>query len=342
MPDPISWIALIVAILIFAFFASSETALSSCNRFKMKVEAEEEGSKSAKIVLKLLDKFDDVLTVTLVGNNIVSIIISAVAAMMFYNYFSTLGLETYASLVSTFVTTFAVYTFGDTLPKTIARAIPDTISKISAYPIYALTFIFFPIAYLFSLLIKLFSKAFKVKKQPTITEEDITSAVVQGVEEDVLTGEQTEIIQSALDFVDTNVKEVLTPKSRMLALDINTLTHKLLNDILLHTDYSRIPIYRNEFNNIIGILHTRTYLEAYFKDRNVSIRSTLQKPYFVTPKVMIDDIFNGFKKNHVHIAIVKDERGEVIGMVTMEDILEELVSDISEPSIKEVSPDVSK
>lgn len=333
MPDPISWIVIIVAIIIFAFFASSETALASCNRFKMKVEADD-GSKTAKIVLKLLDKFDYVLTVTLVGNNIVSVIISAVVAVMFYNYFQTIGLETYASIVSTFVVTFAVYIFGDTLPKTIARAIPDTISKLAAYPIYVLTYILFPIAFLFSLFVKLFSKVFKVKKQPTITEEDIASAVEQGVEEDVLTGEQTEIIQSALDFVDTNVKEVLTPKIRMFALDINTLTHEKLSEIFLNTNYSRIPVYRGEINNIIGILHTRTYLEAYFKDNNVSIRSTLQKPYFVTPKVMIDDIFNGFKKNHVHIAIVKDERGEVIGMVTMEDILEELVSDIGEPAGK--------
>ncbi len=331
VPDPISWLIIGICILLSAFFSASETALACCNRFKMKVEADE-GSRTAKVVLKLIEKYDHTLTTVLIGNNIVAIAISAISAVLFYKYFSAIGLETYASIVSTGVMTLVVYILGDTLPKTITKAIPDTFSKIVAYPIYWLSFLLFPIAYIFSLLVKLFAKVFKVKEEPTITEEDITNAVEQGTEDDVLTDEQTEIIQSALDFVDTNVKEVLTPKSRMFAIDINTLTHEKLNEILLNTNYSRIPVYRGDINNIIGILHTRTYLEAYLKNKDVSIRNTLQKPYFVTTKVMIDDIFNGFKKNHIHIAIVKDDNGEVVGMVTMEDVLEELVSDISEPS----------
>lgn len=340
MPDPLSWLIIFILIFFFAFFAASETALASCNRFKMKVDAENE-SKTAKVVLKLLDKFDHILTVTLVGNNIISISISAVAAVMFFNYFSDTGLQPYASVISTVVMTVVVYILGDTLPKTIAKAIPDTLSKIVAYPIYILTYILFPIAYLFSLLVKLFSKIFKVKEEPTITEEDITSAIEQGAEEDVLTSEQNEIIHSALDFVDTSVEEVLTPKSRMFALDIDTLTHEKLNETLLNTNYSRIPIYKGNMNNIIGVLHTRTYLEAYLKNNKVPIKSTLQKPYFVTTDVMIDDIFNGFKKNHVHIAIVKNKKGIVVGMVTMEDVLEELVSDISETSQEEVNDNVN-
>lgn len=331
MPDPLSWLIILILIFFFAFFAASETALASCNRFKMKVDAEND-SKTAKVVLKLLDKFDHILTVTLVGNNIISIIISAISTVMFFNYFSQIGLETYASVISTAVITFVVYIFGDTLPKTIAKAIPDTLSKIVAYPIYILSYVLFPIAYLFSLLVKLFNKIFKVKEEPTITEEDITSALEQGTEDEVLTSEQTEIIQSALDFVDTNVEEVLTPKNKMFALDINTLNHEKLNEILLNTNYSRIPIYKGGMDNIIGVLHMRTYLEAYLKNKKVSIKSTLQKPYFVTTDVMIDDIFNGFKKNRVHIAIVKNKNEKVVGMVTMEDVLEELVSDISEYS----------
>lgn len=329
MPDPLSWLIILILILLFAFFATSETALASCNRFKMKVDAEN-GSKTAKVVLKLLDKYDYILTVTLVGNNIVSIIISAIATVMFYNYFSQTGLEAYASVISSVVITFVVYILGDTLPKTIAKAIPDTLSKIVSYPIYALTYILFPIAWIFSLLVKLFNRIFRVKEEPTITEEDITSALEQGEEDEVLTSEQNEIIHSALDFVDTNVEEVLTPRSRMFAIDINTLTHEKLNEILLNTQYSRIPIYKGTIDNIIGVLHMRTYLEAYLKNHKVSIKSTLKKPYFVTTEVMIDDIFNGFKKNHVHIAIVKNKAGKVVGMVTMEDVLEELVSDISE------------
>ena len=133
--------------------------------------------------------------------------------------------------------------------------------------------------------------------------------------------------------MDTNVKEVLTPKEKIFALDINGLTHEKLKEILINTNYSRIPICDREFDNIIGVLHIKSYFRAIKQRSNASIRKMLQKTYFISSNVMIDDLFNGFKKHHTHIAIVRDKNKHVIGMVTMEDVLEELVSDISEPTL---------
>ena len=335
IPEPISWLIIGICVLFHFFFSASETALSCCNRFKMQVEADD-GNKSAKLVIKVLNRFDRALTTVLIGSNIVAISASAVSTLLFLNYFQSLGVEDFlVSLISSATITLLIYAIGDALPKTIARAIPDTISKIVIYPIYGLLWFFtyiIPITLLFELLAKLIDKIFNVKKGSDLTEEDFENTIDKVTDEGVLEEEQAEIIQSALEFADTNVKEVLTPRERIFAIDINGLTHEKLKDILINTNYSRIPIYEGEFDNFIGVLHIKAYFRAIEERSNASIRKMLQKPYFISPNVMIDDLFNGFKKHHTHLALVRDRSHKVIGMVTMEDVLEELVSDIAEPN----------
>ena len=297
----------------------------------MAVKADD-GSRSAKLVLKVIDRHDRALMTILIGNNIAAIGISAISAVLFYNMFSNTGMEQYASILNTVIMTFAVYVIGDTLPKTLAKLIPDTLSLILVYPVVGLMVIFFPITYIFSLLIKLIEKIFRVKEKPLLSEEEFTDTVQQVTDDEVLTEEQTEIINSALEFADTNVKEVFTPLDKMVAINLKTTNKEELNELLLKTNYSRIPVYVDNINNIIGVLHVQTYLKEYFDNKKVSIRSTLTKPYFVSNRIMIDDLFNGFKKRKTHIAFVRDENNVVIGMVTMEDVLEELVKGISEPT----------
>ncbi len=297
----------------------------------MQVKAEE-GSKTAKTLLKVIDKYDRALTVILIGNNIVAIAISAISTVLFLSMFSSTGLvETTISLLSSIIMTFVVYMFGDTLPKTIARAIPDTLSLAFTYPIYVLMILFTPVAVIFELIVKGFEKVFKVKSEENITEEDLQEVVEKAAEEEMIDEEQAEIVQSTIDYLDTNVKEVLTPREKIFAINIKDLNHESLQKILINTNYSRIPIYDKVFDNVIGILNTKIYFEEYENDVHVSIRSVLQKPYFVNTKIMIDDLFNGFKKRRTHIALVRDNHNKIVGMVTMEDVLEEIVSDISEP-----------
>jgi len=332
MDVPLSWLIIGVCVLAHFFFSAGETALACANRFKMQVEADE-GKKTARLVLHVCEKYDRALITVLIGSNIVAIVASAISTILFYNMFSNSGLmDETISLISSIIISLLIYIIGDALPKTIARSIPDTISKMFVYPVYWLMLILFPITWVFERLTKLIERIFRVKEEAQFDEEDFENVVEKISDEGVLEEEQSDIIQSALDFADTNVKEVLTPREKIFALDIKELTREKLHQIILDTNYSRIPVYEEEFDNIIGVLHTKTYLSAYLRNPNVSIRRKLQKPYFVSAKIMIDDLFNGFKKHHTHIALVRDKNRKIIGMVTMDDVLEELVSDISEPT----------
>ena len=332
VPVPLSWVIISVCVLAHFFFSAGETALACANRFKMQLEADD-GKKTARLVLHVCEKYDRALITVLIGSNIVAILASAISTILFYNLLSSTGLvNDTISLISSIVISLLIYIIGDALPKTIARSIPDTISKLFIYPIYWLMLLLFPISFVFEKFTKLIEKIFKVKDENSFDEEDFENVVEKVSDEGIIEEEQGDIIQSALDFADTNVKEVLTPRNRIFALDIRTLDKEKLHNIILETNYSRIPIYDGNIDNIIGVLHIKTYISAYLRNPNISIRRKLQKPYFVSSNIMIDDLFNGFKKHHTHIAIVRDKNKKVIGMVTMDDVLEELVSDISEPS----------
>ena len=330
MDVPLSWVIIGICVLAHFFFSAGETALACANRFKMQVEADE-GKKSAKLVLRVVEKYDRALITVLIGSNIVAIVASVICTLLFYNLFVNWTNDT-VSLIASITVSLLIYILGDALPKTIARSIPDTISKIFVFPIFGLMMVLYPITLVFELLTKGIEKMFRVKEEVEFDEEDFENVVEKVSDEGILEEEQSDIIQSALDFADTNVKEVLTPRNKIFALDLKDLTREKLHEIIINTNYSRIPVYEGDFDNIKGVLHIKTYLSAYLRNPNVSIKSKLQKPYFVSSKIMIDDLFNGFKKHHTHIAIVRDKNKNVIGMVTMDDVLEELVSDISEPN----------
>ena len=334
MPDPlISWIILIILLILVIFFSSAETAFACCNRYKIQVEADN-GKKYAKTLLKILDNYDRALTTVLIGNNAVAIAMSAIGTTLFIYYLKASTIDEYTiSLISSAVLTFVVFVLGDTLPKTVARSIPDTLSKIYTYPAYGLMLILFPITYLFDLGMRGMEKLFKIKHEDTITEEEFSDVVEKASEKDMIDEDQAEIVQSALDFLDTNVKQVLTPREKMFTVNLKDLTNDKLQNIIMNTNFSRIPVYDKVFDNVVGVLVVKIYLEEYAKDKHVDIRSILQRPYFVTSSIMIDDLFKGFKKHHTHIALVRNKGNKIIGMVTMEDILEEIVSDISEPNM---------
>ena len=325
------WITIVLLIALHFFFSASETSFACCNKFKMEVKADD-GSKSAKLLLKIIDKYDRALTIVLIGNNIVAIALSAVSTVLFMSYLGNGLEEATISLISSLVMTTIVYIIGDALPKTIARAIPDTLSLVFALPIYLLMIIFFPITIIFDWGVKATSKLFKLKNEEEFTEEDLLDEIEKASEEEMIDEEQAEIVQSAVDYLDTSVKEVLTPRKEIFALNIRNLTNESLQKVINQTNYSRIPIYDKVFDNMIGVLNIKIYFEEYVKDPHVSIRSILQKPYFVSNKIMIDDLFQGFKRHHTHIALVRDSHNNIVGMVTMEDVLEEIVSDISEPT----------
>lgn len=339
MDDPYSWVYwLIIALcVVISFFSSTcETAVGLVNRFKFQVKADD-GSKTAKIILRICDHYDRTISTVLITHNLASVVMSTVATIMFYAWMKNYtNVEPYVPIISSIAVTFVIYIIGDILPKTIAKKIPDTITTVFAWPLYIILILLTPISILFELFAKAIDKIFKTSQEEEFTEEDFEEAIEQTTDEGILEEEQGDIIQSALEFEDTNVQEVLTPRERMFALDIRGLTHEKLQNILLTTNYSRIPIYEGSFDNFIGVLHIKTYIRQYMENPKAPVRRMLSKPYFVSSKIHLDDLFNGFKRHHSHLAIVRNKDKKVIGMVTMEDVLEELVEDISEPNIQKV------
>lgn len=331
--DGLSWLYIVIIILLVilsAFFSSTETAFACVNIFKIKIKADE-GSKTAKLILKTHERFDRTLILALLGYNIDSIVISAISAILFFQIFQNVTLaETWVSLISTGIMTIIVYIFCDMVPKMIARAIPERVASNNVYILQFFYYLLFPLIFIFSLITKLVNKIFKVDEQPTLTEEDFTNIVDDIEEKDQLEDYESEIFYNSLEFTDTAVKEVLTKRNKMHVIDIKDATREQVNNDILSTSFSRIPVVYGSIDKVVGILHVKSYIKAYLKNPNVPILSVLQKPYFVDTKIKMDEMIDGFKKHHTHIAIVKHQ-DKVLGLITMEDVLEELVGKIAEP-----------
>lgn len=319
---------IILLLMLSAFFSLYETALSSLNQFKVKVDADE-GNKRAKMALKLYEKFDNTLIMVLVGHNLANVVLSTIGTIFTILLFDTICDDTVISIISTLVVTLLAYVFGDMIPKIIGRNASRKSTYNFVYLAYFFYYFFFPLIMVFKGLTILVNKIFKTDRIPSLTEEDFTNVVEELEDKDLLEENESDIITASLDFNDTKVYEILTKRNKMFTIDIKDLKKEELNDIIIRTPYSRIPICFGSVDKIVGILHVKSYIKAILNNPNVSIISTLQKPYYVSTKVKIDDLLDGFKQNHTHIAIVK--KGDVtVGMVTMEDILEELVGKISE------------
>lgn len=323
--DPEGLILFVVLVFLSAFFSGCETAFSYANKIRIKIKADD-GNKTAKLVLKILNKFDSSIITILIGNNIVNTAASTIATVFVV---SKLG-DTIGPIIATLVTTIIVFLFGELTPKSFSKANADKLVNFYAYPLYALIIIFSPLSFLYSLILKLINKIFKNKEDDSsITEDDFSNIIEHIEEEGLLEEDESDIIQSALDFGDIKVKEIITKKEDMVAINIDKINKKTIISFLMEEKFSRIPVYSGTIDNIIGILHVRTYLKEILLHNNYSISRVLIKPYFVTADMNIDDIFEELRKGKTHIAIVVD-KNKTIGMITMEDILEKLVGEIDE------------
>lgn len=323
MPDSPIWGWIIIGILLIfgAFFGASETAYTTASRIKLKVKAEN-GSKTAALALKIVERVDHALITVLILNNLLQVAMSSLATVIFIK----LGYVDQASFLSTLVITFAIFVLADSIPKSIAQANPELIAMLNSYLIVFLMIIIFPISIIFFGLNRLLSKVFRLKEeQETMTEEDLANIIEASEESGKLENQEIELIQSAIDLDTLFVKDILTPRKKIFAVDITNLTHEKLQATIIESTYNRIPVYRNDLDHIVGVIVVRAYLKKYLLDPQVSIKKTLTKPYFVTPNILLDDLLEGFKKNSTHIAFVVDKNHTLLGMVTMEDVLEELV-----------------
>ena len=341
MPDYVCWIIIAICLLISGIFSASENSFSNCNKYHFKVLADE-GKVTAKIILKLVTKFDNTLVTILVGNNIVQTLTSYLSAMLFYNLVKLYNLaDGIDAILSTVCMGFLVYIVSDTVPKIISKEIPNKLCYFLAYPVYFMYILLTPIRFLFQGILYIVHKLFKIKDENILTKDDFILSADEAVndeesesvekeeEQELFEPNEIKILNQAFYFDLISVKDVLTPREKIFALDINGLTTDKLNEYILNTTYSRIPIYDKTIDNIIGILNVKVYFMEYSNDTHLDIRSILTKPFFVDKNAKVDDIFRSFNREKKHIAIVKDG-DKVVGMITMEDVLEELVGEINE------------
>lgn len=325
LDDPLQWFSLILILIFGGYFSLTETAFAAANLIRLKVASEE--SKFAKIAVDYIEKFDHSVILTVIGSNIVSIILSTLSTVFFIQLY---GDESLGSFIATIVSTFLFYIFCDTIPKSLARSFPDEIAIFSAFILQLFAFLFFPLAFLLSKITKLFKTLFKAPIEPLMTEDEFSTIVEKQVAEGTLEEEESELIQSALEFSDTAVKDVFTPIDKMFAISETQFFAQDLPEQLLQSPYSRLPIYRQHVDQVIGVFSVRNFFQQYKQNPNFDRRHIIKKPYFVSSRINLDDLFEGFKKFHTHLAIVHDGQQRVIGMITMEDILEEVVGQMGD------------
>ena len=328
IPIPVAIILAVLCLIGSAFFSATETAFACLNKYKFQVEAED-GKKASSFVVWFYEHFDTTLITVLIGNNAVAVGISSVATILFIQLLHAYIDNTTISMISSIVVAILTFLFGDTLPKLIAKKVPNAIARFSVYPISVFCILFLPVTLIFRGLTFLVRKVFRSKPEPEVQTEDIAEEIERMEKYGDLEANESDILVNSLDFADTSVKEVLTPLRRMKMLDTDGLDTPALLDYIKKCPYSRIPLYYKEQNHIVGVLVVKNYLAAYFRDPKVSYLPYVQKAYFVTPAIKIDDLLDGFREHHTQIALVRKE-GKILGLVTAEDALEELVGKIDE------------
>lgn len=315
---------IMIFVMCSAFFSSTETAFSSVSKIRIRNKAEN-GNKKAKKALYVADHYDKALSTILVGNNIVNIASSALATLLFVSF---LG-DAMGTLVSTIVITIVVLICGEVLPKNFAIENSEKICMSTAPVLMFLMVVFTPVTFLLLKLKDLFTKiASRNKvKSPSVTEDELKYIVESIEEEGVLEEQESELVQSALDFDEKTAYDILTPRVDVAAVAVDEDIAKI-KEITVTERYSRIPVYKDNIDNIVGILHTRDFLEAMLEDPSPDISKLLQPAYFIYRSKKLSALLADFKYKRLHMAVVTDDYGGTLGIVTMEDLLEQLVGDI--------------
>lgn len=323
MDDWFSYILLVILIALSAFFSASETAYTTVNKIRLQnyVDA---GSKKAKTALFIAENYDRTLTTILIGNNIVNIGASSIATLLFVKLFGPSG-----AAISTAVMTILILIFGEVLPKSFAKESSEKFALAFSRPLRILMTVFWPVVFLFIQLKKVAKHISPIKEEetPTVTEQELKFIVESIEDEGVLEKQESELVQHALEFDEKTVQEVLTPRVDMTTLDIEDDLQTNIG-LVLTERFSRIPVCRGTSDRIIGILHTKDLLEALVRGDAIDLASMVQPAFFVYKTKKLSSLLADFKRNKTHVAIVTDDYGGTVGMVTMEDLLEELVGDI--------------
>ncbi|MBQ7892161.1 MAG: HlyC/CorC family transporter [Erysipelotrichaceae bacterium] len=320
MNDTILLVILAACVLGSGYFSATETAFSTCNRFRLKNMANK-GNRRAQLVLKLLDNYDRLISTILVGNNFVNILGSTLATILFTKYFLDKG-----ATISTIVMTVVILFFGEVTPKSLANQFADTFSMFSAPIIYTLEILLMPLTFIFDLWKKFIGLFIKSDENKGMTDEELITMVDEIEKEGAMEAEESELVRSAIEFNDLDVKDILTPRIDVVAIEQNEDLDKI-KQVFLENQYSRLPVYEKTIDHIIGFIHEKDFY-AFMDKGQSDILKIMQPPICVPVNFSMMDTLRLLQENQTHLAIVIDEYGGTEGIVTMEDILEELVGDI--------------
>ena len=318
-------IIILLCVVMSAYFSATETAFNTFNKIRVKNLAEK-GNKRAARALELADNYDTLISTILIGNNIVNILAASLATLYFTNLLAGGSAAQFATTISTAVMTLLVLTFGEICPKTIAKQTPDKFVLFSTPLISALVVLFKPLSFIFKQLQNILSKIFKAEEDQGMTEEELISIIEEATEEGDFDEEESTLIKSAIEFNELEVGDIFTPRIDITAIR-SDISKEDLAKVFTESGYSRIPIYDDDLDNIHGIV----YYKDFFSDAQstqIPISEIVKPVMYVTKTQKINDVLKDLQEKQMHMAIVTDEYGSTAGIVTLEDILEEIVGEI--------------
>lgn len=325
------YLFIVLLLLGSAFCSGSEIAYTSLNKLKLHKE-NETPSRTQRLVAYIYNHYDNALSTILIGNNLVNIAATSLATVIAVGLVAKMGgklTEDTASSITTVVMTVLILIFGEITPKMIARRCSDRFASLAAYPLIVLMVVFFPAVWITSLVVKLFSLLWRNKEDQnvTITEEELETILDTAEDAGVIDENETELLQSALEFSDLDAGDILTPRIDVVGFEIGESLDNILS-VINETQFSRYPIYERTVDHVVGILYVKHLLKELVERKDVKLEEILLEPVFIPKSMNLHAIMNEFRKSRVHMAVVADEYGGITGIVTMEDVLEQLVGEI--------------
>lgn len=321
--DGLCILLLIFCLLASSFFSASETAFSGTNLIRMKNYAEEK-VKGARRALYICEHYDKTLSTILVGNNFVNIASTTICAYLFGKFVLN---PTLANVLNTVIMTIIILIFGEIIPKSVAKANPEKFALKYSGVLFFLMKLLTPFTWFFGLFQKAALRKVKVSQEPTVTEDELESIIDTMEEEGVLDENNVNLLQGVLDMSERTVYDIMTPRVDMVAID-KTASIDEIKQIFLDSQFSRIPVYFEDKDNIVGVINQKDFMVRLLKGSTIKITDLMTKPLFVTEFMKVDDLIRKMQTEKKHLAIVLDEHGGTSGLVTMEDALEEMVGEI--------------
>lgn len=316
---PMYVFALIVLVALSAYFSASETAFASYNRMRMKSEAEDDGDK-ARRVLRLSENYEKLISTILIGNNIVNIVATSLATVLFTHLIKN---EELAVTISTVIMTLTVLIFGEITPKTVAKRTPETFSKSVVGSLSMLVKLFTPITAVFNVWQKFILKLLKAEEEASVTEDEIITVVEEAASDGEIDEQESELIKNVIKFSDLDVNDILTPRVDVAAVDI-TWDRERIAGVFAETEFSRLPVYEENLDSIVGIL----YQKDFYNESHKPLSDLVRPVKFIFSSMKISRLLKLFQESKCHMVVVNDEYGGTEGIVTLEDVLESLVGEI--------------